>query len=92
LCGTDQDHFYVDGSAGKRLTARAAFFHADGDIDLVIVGADGAQVLAASDGVTNQEEVSALLPIDGRYTVRVFSLSQAPKARYDLEVLVTSDE
>lgn len=92
LCGTDQDHFYVDGVAGKRLTARAGFFHADGDIDLVIVGADGAQVLAASDGVTNEEEVSTLLPIDGRYTVRVFSLTQAPKARYDLEVLVTSDE
>jgi len=92
LCGTDQDHFFVDGAAGKRLTARAAFFHADGDVDLVIVGADGTQVLAASDGVTNQEEVSTLLPIDGRYTVRVFSLTEGPKVRYDLEVVVTSDE
>lgn len=86
LCSPDEDLFTVGGVANKRLIARASFLHADGDIDLMVLGTDGAQVLGSSDGVGNQEEVEVLLPVDGTYFVRVFSLTSGARSRYRLEV------
>lgn len=86
LCGSDQDLFRFEGTAGKQLRARAAFLHADGDIDLMILGSNGQQILAVSDGVGNVEQAEAILPLDGTYYVRVFSLSSSIRSRYSLEV------
>ncbi len=90
ICDSDQDFFLVDGVAGKKLVARVTFLHADGDLDLMILGLGGTQVLASSDGIGNVEQAEAILPLDGTYTVRVFSLTNGAAARYNLELsLVT---
>lgn len=86
VCGSDQDYFAVEGAANKKLTARASFLHADGDLDLMILGLDGDQILAAADGVGNVEDAEAVLPLDGTYYVRVFSLTSGAKSRYRLEI------
>jgi hypothetical protein len=91
LCDLDEDLFQVQGVAGKRLRARIAFTHADGDLDLMLIGIDGEQTLATSDGVGDSEEADAILPVDGTYYVRVFSLSETPAARYSIEVALEDE-
>jgi hypothetical protein len=86
ICDSDNDFFAVEGVAGKKLVARASFIHADGDLDVMILGHDGVQVLSVSDGVGNEEQAEALLPLDETYFVRVFSLSSGAKSRYDLDI------
>jgi hypothetical protein len=86
ICGSDNDWFTVEGIEGKRLIARASFLHADGDLDVMIMGQNGTQLLATSDSVSNYEEAEVELPIDGTYHVRVFSLSEGAAARYTLEI------
>ena len=86
LCGNDQDFFAIDGTAGKKLVADASFRQADGDIDLLLIGLDGSQVLAAADGAGDGEHLEVVLPLDGTYTLRVFSLQGSAKDRYTLSV------
>ncbi len=86
ICGSDQDWFTFEGTAGKELRARASFIHADGDLDVMILAPDGSDILAVSDGIGNVEEAVALLPLDGTFYVRVFSLSSGARSRYSLEV------
>ena len=86
LCGSDQDFFAVEGTAGKSLTVDLSFLQSDGDLDVSILGIDPAQVLATSDGTGDGEHVTALLPLDGIYTVRVFSLTNTAAARYQMDV------
>lgn len=91
ICGTDQDIFRVEGVGGKRLRAQIDFLHSDGDLDLMILGLDGQQILAASDGIGNFEETSAELPLDGTYYVRVFSLSSELRVRYRVHITMADD-
>jgi transketolase C-terminal domain/subunit len=90
LCDSDEDVFAIEGTAGKRVVADVSFVHADGDIDLMLRGIDGQQVLAVSDTVENSEHIEAVLPVDGVYFLRVFSLSENVKARYVLDVSLES--
>lgn len=86
LCANDQDFFAIHGTAGKKLVADASFRQADADIDLVLIGLDGSQVLAAADGTGDGEHLEVVLPLDGTYTLRVFSLQGTAEARYTLSV------
>lgn len=86
ICENDQDFFAIDGTAGKKLVVDASFRQADADIDLMLVGIDGEQTLAVADGTTDGEHLEVLLPLDGRYTLRVFSLTSGARARYSLAV------
>lgn len=90
ICGSDNDWFAVEGTEGKKLRARATFIPGDGDLDLQILGLDGVQILATSDGISDTEEADAELPLDGTYYVRVFSLTSGAKSRYDLEIELTN--
>lgn len=83
ICDSDEDYFAVEATAGKILHVHASFAHADGDIDLMVLGVDGEQLLAVSDGVADGEDIQVELPVDGVYTVRVFALSGA-RSRYQL--------
>ena len=85
-CAGDEDLFVVEGVGGKQLRATATFLNADADLDVVILNFDGVSVLDASDGVGDQEVAEALLPLDGPYFVRVFSLDSEARARYDLRI------
>lgn len=83
ICDYDEDYFTFTGVAGKILHAHLSFLHADGDLDLMVLNAEGTNLLAVSDSVGDGEDVRVELPVDGEYTIRVFALSGA-RARYQL--------
>jgi len=70
ICGGDEDWYLIDATGG--LTVRIDFAHADGDLDLEAVAADG-RVLDRSAGVQDSETVEA----DGPFYVRVYGYSGA---------------
>jgi hypothetical protein len=86
MCEPDADFFLVEGEAGKKLVANASFRHAEADIDLMLLGLDGLQVLAVADGTMDGESLEHVLPVDGIYTLRVFSATSGAKALYTLDV------
>jgi hypothetical protein len=90
ICESDQDFFAIDGIADKKLIVDASFRQADGDIDLMLLGLDGAQILAVADGTSDGEHLEFILPLDGTYTLRVFSLTSGAKASYSLAVTQVS--
>lgn len=90
ICESDQDFFAVEGLADKKLIVDASFRQADGDIDLMLLGLDGAQILAVADGTSDGEHLEFILPLDGTYTLRVFSLTSGAKAPYSLNVVQVS--
>jgi len=56
LCPDEDDVYQVHVDAGQRLTVTADFSHAQGDVDLLLLSADGA-VLDRSQGVGDHEEL-----------------------------------
>jgi len=92
ICESDEDFFVLPGTAGKKATIDVTFAHGDADIDVQVLGLDGVQILATADSSSDNEHLEALLPIDGDYTVRVFSLSSGARARYFLSTTVESPD
>ncbi|MCC7070422.1 MAG: hypothetical protein IT383_03810 [Deltaproteobacteria bacterium] len=90
VCESDQDYFLVEGTAGKVLVADLSFRQADGDLDLMLLGLDGAQVLAVADGTSDGEHLERVLPLDGSYVLRVFSLTSGAAARYSIATELVS--
>ncbi len=90
VCESDQDYLLVDGTAGKTLVADLSFRQADGDLDLMLLGLDGAQVLAVADGTSDGEHLERVLPLDGTYVLRVFSLTSGAAARYSITTALVS--
>lgn len=90
ICESDQDFFAIEGLADKKLVVDASFRQADGDIDLMLLGLDGAQILAVADGTSDGEHLEFILPLDGTYTLRVFSLTSGAEARYSLNAVQVS--
>lgn len=84
ICESDQDFFAIEGVADKKLVVDASFRQADGDIDLMLLGLDGVQILEVADGTSDGEHLEVVLPLDGTYTLRVFSLTSGAKAPYAL--------
>jgi hypothetical protein len=90
ICESDEDFFVLTGVAGKRATIDATFSHGDADLDVQLLGLDGRQILATADSASDNEHLEVILPLDGEYTVRVFSLTSGAKARYTLSAVVES--
>ena len=90
ICESDEDFFALEGSAGKVAVIDVRFRHADGDLDVQLLGLDGQQVLGVSDSISDNEHLEAILPNDGTYTIRVFSLSSGAKARYTIGAVLES--
>jgi hypothetical protein len=90
ICESDEDHFALVGVAGKRAVIDLSFLHGQGDLDLQLRGIDPRQILATSDGQTDGEHIDVLLPVDGTYTIRVFSLTSGAKSRYTLSTSLQS--
>lgn len=84
ICESDQDFFVIAGVADKKLIVDASFRQADGDIDLMLLGLDGVQILEVADGTSDGEHLEVLLPLDGNYALRVFSLTSGARAPYSL--------
>jgi hypothetical protein len=90
ICESDEDFFVLTGVAGKRATIDATFSHGDADLDVQLLGLDGRQILATADSASDNEHLEVILPLDGEYTVRVFSLTSGARARYTLSAVVES--
>jgi len=90
ICESDQDYFRIDGTASKKLVVDLSFRQADGDLDIVLLGLDGQQVLAVADGTSDGEHLEHVLPLDGVYTLRVFSLTSGAEARYSIATALVS--
>ena len=90
MCESDQDLFVIAGVADKKLIVDASFRQADGDIDLMLFGLDGAQILEVADGTSDGEHLEVVLPLDGVYTLRVFALTGGARARYSLATQLVS--
>ncbi|HEY1099020.1 MAG TPA: hypothetical protein VGF99_08825, partial [Myxococcota bacterium] len=82
ICQSDEDFYVLPGTAGKKVTIDLTFRHGDGDLDLQLLGLDGRQILATSDSSSDNERIERILPLDGDYTIRVFSLSSGARADY----------
>ncbi len=90
ICETDEDFYAFEGVAGKVLTIDLTFLHGDADLDLQLLGLDGVQILATSDGQLDNEQIVQTLPLDGTYTIRVFSLTSGAKSQYVLSTDLAS--
>ena len=90
ICESDQDWFKVEGAAGKKLVVDVSFRQADGDLDVMLLGLDGQQVLAVADGTSDGEHLEHVLPLDGTYSLRVFSLTSGAQARYSVATSLVS--
>ncbi|MDP2343120.1 MAG: hypothetical protein Q8O67_19340 [Deltaproteobacteria bacterium] len=90
ICESDEDYFAIEGTASKRIIIDLSFLHGDGDLDLMLLGLDGLQILATSDGQVDGERIEAILPLDGTYTIRVFSLTSGAKTQYGLTTEIES--
>ena len=76
----------IEALEDKIISARIEFIHSDGDLDLILWGIDGVQVMAASDTTNNYEEIVMAAPVTGTYYLRVFSLANDVSALYTLNV------
>jgi hypothetical protein len=92
ICESDEDFFVLSGTAGKRATIDVTFAHGDADLDVQLLGLDGTQILGTADSASDNEHLEVILPLDGDYTVRVFSLTSGARARYFLNVSVESPQ
>ena len=86
LCPGDEDVYAVESTGGKILVATATFENSRGDIDVQILNFDGAQLLNSADGVDDVEKAELVVPLDGTYFVRVFSLNESANTRYELTI------
>ena len=75
---TDTDWYRINVPAHRTLRVTLEFAHADGDIDLRLLGACNAEPLAVSDSTTNREEVT-------------FTNEGARAATYTWQVFLASD-
>jgi hypothetical protein len=72
----DNDYFLLTGSGSTAPRIRLEFTHANGDLDLQLLDASG-QVLAASTGVTNSEEIATTLAEGEVKYIRVYGFQNA---------------
>ena len=91
LCGEeDPDFFGVEMEAGETLTARVAFSHADGDLDLRVLAPDGVTTLASSLSADDDEEVTATATTSGVHLLRVYGYEDT-RNTYDLTLSVATE-
>ena len=88
ICGAENassnDYFSVTLETPGYLTARAQFYHEDGDLDLSIVD-NQADIVGLSLSTTDNEEVSSCVP-PGIYSVNAFSFLPLVDIAYQLDV------
>ena len=85
---TDSDYFAVQADAGDTITADIAFSHANGDLDMVLLDADG-NALDGSASVSDDENIEYTVTESGTYYVEVYAFSGAPNS-YDIDVNTSS--
>jgi hypothetical protein len=87
VCAGNDDFYRLRLAAGDRLTARAYFSHATGDIDMKLLAPDGETRLEGSVSVTNDEEIVHTVTEAGDYVLQVYGFAEAEN-EYTLDVAV----
>ncbi|HSA20010.1 MAG TPA: lamin tail domain-containing protein, partial [Myxococcota bacterium] len=79
LCSGDEDWYQVALEQGDRFEVLLGFTHADGNLDLDLLGPDGVSLVASSHGGLDDELVDYTLPAggSGTYFLRVFGVAGA---------------
>ena len=90
ICESDEDFYVLPGTRGKKVVVDVTFRHGDGDLDVQLLGLDGRQILATADSSSDNEQIVHVLPLDGDYTIRVFSLSSGAVADYFIDTVLLS--
>ncbi|MBN2493204.1 MAG: PPC domain-containing protein, partial [Deltaproteobacteria bacterium] len=89
LCAGTEDYYAIVASEGDAISALIDFVHADGDLDLELIGPDGSTVVASS-ASSDDGEVIEDFDVDaadaGTYTFRVFGHTADDQNVYDLLV------
>ena len=88
ICPGDPDYFGVFARAGDVIHARIEFRHAEGNLDLHLLGRNGRTVLARSTTLTDDELVTVTASTSGDYRVLVVA-ETAVQNDYTLELRVT---
>ncbi len=83
ICAGDDDWFAFDVPEACTVDVRVTFTHADGDLDMVLTDAVGAEQ-GSSDSEDDDERITERLPA-GRYAVRVYGFEGAENT-YGLQV------
>lgn len=84
----DFDTYAVELAPGETLTAAISFSHAEGDLDMGLVGPDGQETLAISESTTDGENISYEASEAGTHYLVVYGYQNAT-APYDLTVSTT---
>jgi len=87
MCPGNVDYYGVFARAGERIQARALFVHANGNIDMQLIGTDRETRLASSMSMTDDEMIELLAPTTGEYKLRI-SAPGASVTTYTLTVNV----
>ena len=81
----DDDYFAWTAPIDGTVTVNTSFSHSLGDIDLQLLDGNG-QVIALSDSVTDNEQVTAVVVEGQTYVIRVYGYAGAVHPSYDLTV------
>ncbi|MSP72904.1 MAG: hypothetical protein EXR76_12180 [Myxococcales bacterium] len=86
ICAGDVDFYEIDLPAGSNVTLAVRFAHADGDLDVELLGPGGLTVQGRS---SDDDEIISLMPVPaaGSYLLRVFGYIDAANA-YRIELVL----
>lgn len=85
LCAGDDDYYVIDApTPGCTLRAHLDFAHADGDLDLRLLGPDGLP-LAVSGSASDGEAVERVLEATGSHYLQVYLIGAAARNGYRLD-------
>jgi hypothetical protein len=71
ICDNDTDWYQIDLQNGDQLEWVTTFEHAEGDIDVELIGSDGSTVLDESTSTSDNETVSTTASSSGTYYLKV---------------------
>ncbi|MBN2497191.1 MAG: lamin tail domain-containing protein, partial [Deltaproteobacteria bacterium] len=92
-CDGDEDYYAFPAVAGDSISVLVDFVHADGNLDLELIGPDGSTVVASSTSATDGEAIEDLLVGSGEagtYTARVYAAAGVQNG-YDLLIALSDD-
>jgi hypothetical protein len=89
MCSGNQDYYGIYARMGDTISVRLFFTHADGDIDMELLGTDRATVVATSMTMTDDESLTHVATATGEHKLHVYSPDGAMNG-YALDIDVTA--
>lgn len=89
ICPANEDYYGLFARADEEVDVRLFFVHAQGNLDLHLLGTDRRRILARSTSLDDDEALTFTATTSGQLQLRVFSDSGASNS-YTLDVRVTA--